>query len=635
MTARRDARLALVLAAVLAWPAQAVVLTGEVRTDGAQPIYTPPSNSSPVVLRFYLPDGTVVKKGDPLLRIDAGQAAAQLRTLQDQIETARATAERDIADTKLKQLDAELALVDAVAKRDTAAVDAAIPRELLSALDYDRYHGALDSAEHELALKRSDFDAAREAVARRRQDAALEVKKLEEQLIYNQSMVDAATVTADMDGVLVHAFQSFRIGSDNSGNGRFEEGSSSYPGTKVGEVVARGGHTVRAWALAPEHRDLAIDQTVRLDFDALPGRSANGHIRAISGATEEKPEWGDGRYYAIDIALDKTAEQLPLLPGMSVRVDTEPGDTPPMPATATSGTLRADGEIRPLDSVVISPPEVQNLWMMNVTQMAEDGSEVKQGEPIVVFAGGDLLQQLPARQSELKEKQRAQEKLRMELADRARTTHLATEQARADADKATRKAEQPPDYVPGVEYKKLVIDRARTQQRLQLMTQREQVDAVARAAEQNQADIAVAQLERTVDELQQSVASLTVTAPRDGLFLHRSEWDGSKIDTGSQVWRGQSVAEIPDMNSLMVLASLPERDLERVRVGQPVHVVLTGGASSRFPGRIESMGTSIHSKSRVEPVPVIDLRIAIEPGAAKLKPGQPVRVDIDDREASP
>lgn len=634
MTVRPDARLAALLAVVLAWPAHAVVLTGEVRTDGAQAIYTPPSNSSPVVLRFYLPDGTVVKKGDALLRIDAGQAAAQLRTLEDQIETARVTADRDIADTELKRIDAELALVDAQAKRDTAAVDAAIPRELLSALDYDRYRGALDSAEHELALKRSDLDAAREAVARRRKDAALEVKKLEEQLIYNQSMVDAATVTASMDGVLVHAFQSFRIGGDSGGSGRYEEGSSSYPGTKVGEVVAQGGHTVRAWALGPDRRGLAVDQPVRLDFDALPGRGAKGSIRAIAGATEEKPEWGSGRYYAIDIALDEAAERLPLLPGMSVRVDTEPGDAPTA-AVAPSGKLRADGEIHPLDSVVISPPEVQNLWMMNVTQMAEDGSEVKQGEPVVVFAGGDLMQQLPAKQSELKEKQRAQEKLRMELADRARTTHLATEQARADADKAARKAEQPPDYVPGVEYKKLVIDRTRTQQRLQRMTQREQVDAAARTAEQRQADIAVAQLERTVDELQQSVARLTVTAPRDGLFLHRSEWDGSKIDTGSQVWRGQSVAEIPDMDSLMVLASLPERDLERVRVGQPVHVVLTGGASSRFPGRIESIGTSIHSKSRVEPVPVLDLRIAIEPGAAKLKPGQPVRVDIDDSGATP
>ena len=92
MTARPKIALAALLATFAALPAHALVLTGEVRSDGSQPVYTPPSNSSPVVLRYYLPDGTQVKKGDVLLRIDAGQAASQLRTLKDQIETAKATA---------------------------------------------------------------------------------------------------------------------------------------------------------------------------------------------------------------------------------------------------------------------------------------------------------------------------------------------------------------------------------------------------------------------------------------------------------------------------------------------------------------------------------------------------------------
>jgi multidrug resistance efflux pump len=614
MTARFDIALAALLAACVALPARAVVLTGEVRSDGSQAVYTPPSNSSPVVLRYYLPDGTRVKKGDVLLRIDAGQAASQLRTLKDQIETARATAAKEVADLELKQVDAELALVDAEAKRDTAAVDAALPKSLLSALDYDRYQGAYDSAKRDADLKRSDLAAARAAVERRRKDGALEVQKLEEQLGYNQATVDAATVRASMDGLLVHAFQTFSIGSDGSG-GRYEEGSSSFPGNKVGEVVAAGGHSVRAWALAPDRRGLKTGQKVRLSFDALPGHVVTGSIHAIAGAPEEKSEWGDGRYYAIDIALDAAAEKLPLLPGMSVRVDTEPtDDIAPSVATATDGTLHAEGDIYPQQSVAISPPQVEGLWMMNVTQMATDGEPVKKGQPIVVFAGGDLLQQLPSKQSELKEKQRTQEKLRLELADRARTTSLATAQARADAEKAARKAEQPQAYVPGVEYKKLIIDRERTAKRLEITLRREKVDAAAREAEQHQADVAVAQLQRNVAEMQDSVGKLTVLAPRDGLFVHHDSWNGGKIDTGSQVWRGQSVAEIPDMATLAVRASLPERDLERVHVGQLVRVVLTGGASSTLSGHIAEIGTSVHSKSRVEPVPVIDLRITIDPG---------------------
>jgi multidrug resistance efflux pump len=254
---------------------------------------------------------------------------------------------------------------------------------------------------------------------------------------------------------------------------------------------------------------------------------------------------------------------------------------------------------------------------------------VKKGDPVVTFAGGDLAQKLPAKQSELAEKQRAQEKLRLELADRARTTMLATAQARADAEKAQRKATQPKDAVPGIDYQKLLIDRERTEKRLQLTEDRERVDASARVAMQSLADLDTTQLKRQVAEMQAALATLTVLAPSAGVFVHRTGFNGDKIDTGSQVWRGVSVGEIPDMTSLAVRATLPERDLERVRIGQTVRITLNGGAGS-LNGRIDDIGKSIHSKSRVEPVPVVDLRIALGTTKLALKPGQPVQVEIPE-----
>src|SRR3546814_16824082 len=81
--------------ALAGWAATAgaVVLTGEVRATDAQGIYTPFSNSSPVVIRFFVPEGEHVKKGEPVLRIDPGQAASQLPELDAQIEQAQARSE--------------------------------------------------------------------------------------------------------------------------------------------------------------------------------------------------------------------------------------------------------------------------------------------------------------------------------------------------------------------------------------------------------------------------------------------------------------------------------------------------------------------------------------------------------------
>ena len=45
-------------------------MTGEVRAENAEGIYVPPSDSSPVVLRYYVPEGTRVQPGDVLVEID-------------------------------------------------------------------------------------------------------------------------------------------------------------------------------------------------------------------------------------------------------------------------------------------------------------------------------------------------------------------------------------------------------------------------------------------------------------------------------------------------------------------------------------------------------------------------------------
>jgi multidrug resistance efflux pump len=609
----------------LAAPARAAVLTGEVRSSDAQEIFTPPSMSSPVVLRYYVPEGTRVKKGEALLTIDPGEAAAQLRQLKDKIAQTRDTTAKEVADLELKEIDAELALVDAKAALDDAAIDARIPKKLTSALDYDTYQGKYKGAQRDLVLKQQELAAARAAVERRRKDGELQARKLVLQLAFDQAQVDAATVRATMGGVVVHALEGeFSV----DGGTRFDEGSTSYPGMKVGEVVASSGRTVRAWALEPDRRGLKVGEHVHLDFDALPGVAATGTIDGISGAAAAKPEWGAGHYYDVGIRLDPDAQKLPLLPGMSVRIETGTRDIDSAALRAPPALIKANGEIRAQKSIMISPPAVEGLWQMNISQMAPDGSEVGKGQPIVTFAAGDLAQKLPAEQSQLAEKLRTRENLRLQLADRARSDELAVAQAKADAEKAARKAQMPEELIAAMEYQKLVVDRGKTAKRLALALRRSQVDASARAAEQRLADDDVTRLQAEVTRMQKALASLTVKAPRDGIFIHHTSWSGDMIDTGSQVWRGMSVGDIPDMHTLVVHASLPERDLTFVRTGQPVRVVLTGSGNGVLAGRIERIGNTVHSESRVRQVPVVDLMVSLAPGKVALKPGLPVRVEI-------
>jgi multidrug resistance efflux pump len=613
------------LLCLLPLPALAVVFAGEVRSDGAQPVFVPPSDSSPVVLRYYVADGSRVKKGDVLLRIDAGTAAQQILSLDSQLAQTRARVDKEIAQLKLKAVEADIALADAQAALDTAKVDAAIPKSLISALDFDKHAAELARSQRDLELKRQQLADAQAAVTRRERDGKLEVDKLELQRTYYKTEVDASSVSSDRDGVLVHAFNNF-FGANG---GRYEEGSSAQPGWDVGEVVSDGAMSVRAWVLAPDRTGLRDGEKLCLAFDALPARRSEGTIRAISGAPEAHAAWGDGSYFTVDIDMPG-AKDLPLLPGMNVRAETDSADDCVAPARARADTapVKATGEIYPRASVPIMPPQVDGLWQMTVTQMAADGQAVKKGEPLVTFDGGDLAKNLTAKQSELQEKERQQDKLRLELAVKARDEELTTAEAAAELSKAQRKASQPADYVPGVEYKKLLIARAKAQRHAELSHDHAQAAAAERAAEQREADADVTRLKAEVDRLQTAMAGLSVAAPRAGIFQHALAWNGQRIDVGTQVWRGQSVGSIPDMATLAVRAGVPERDYTRVARGDAVRIVLDGGAGQTLTGRIASIGLGVHSKSRVELVPVIDLDIDLDKTTVPLKPGQPVRIEI-------
>lgn len=321
MRRRNEAIAALALAACLL-PAGAqalrVVLTGEVRAVDAQQVITPFADSSPVVIRYFIPEGEPVKAGEVVLRIDPGQSASRVPELAIQIEQAHARVAKEVAELQVKAVDAELALVDAEAELATARLDASIPSDLISGLDYDRHQGELDRTTREVALKQRELAIAREAVQRRAVDGTLEVEKLTVERDYHAALVETAEVRADRDGTVVHGFTNIGTG------GRVDEGSSVMPGSVAGEVVGDGGVSVQAWVLESDRRALRAGQPVALGFDALPGRSVAGSISRISGAPERRPEWGEGRWFAVEI--DFSGDGLRLLPGMSVRVIANPAE---------------------------------------------------------------------------------------------------------------------------------------------------------------------------------------------------------------------------------------------------------------------------------------------------------------------
>jgi multidrug resistance efflux pump len=245
-----------------------------------------------------------------------------------------------------------------------------------------------------------------------------------------------------------------------------------------------------------------------------------------------------------------------------------------------------------------------------------------------MFDGGETQKKLLEKQSALKEKQAQHERLAMDLAERERNERLATEQQRAALDKARRKATQPAELLRRVDYQKLVIEREQAQVQMTLAERREVLAAEQRRQEKRLLESEISQLQGDVKQLDDALQQLNVKAPRDGVMLHKSNWQGEKFDVGSQVWRGVAVAEIPDLATLAVRAQLPERSLLQLRVGAKARVNVEGGAGRALNATVQEIAPAVRSKSKVQPVQILDVMLALEGDTKGLKPGQPVRVEI-------
>ena len=299
---------------------------------------------------------------------------------------------------------------------------------------------------------------------------------------------------------------------------------------------------------------------------------------------------------------------------------------------AQSAILRIDGEVYAQRSSQLMPPSVSQMWQFNITQLAPDGSPVKKGDIVVAFDGNELNRQLAETQGQLQEKQRELENLDLDLAERQRSATLATAEAQSQMEKARRKTEQPREIVAALQYDKLINDRRRTEKRAALSAMREKLAAEQRRQERRLTASELAKLQGDVNRLQSSLAALVLPAPRSGIMMHKSSWNGEKFDVGSQIFTGQTFAEIPDDTTLAVRAELPERDLLAVAIGARARIVVEGGGGGAHLGKVVSIGRAIRSKSQVQPIPVLDVEVRLDDPKARLRPGQAVRVELTVRD---
>lgn len=296
------------------------------------------------------------------------------------------------------------------------------------------------------------------------------------------------------------------------------------------------------------------------------------------------------------------------------------------PRLLLSGELRA---ARALALTVPSTPsfEVQIRWL------AEDGSRVAAGQPVVELDNASLLARLE--EQRLAAATAAADLARIEAqagADEA-DKDFGVEQARTDLAKARIAAAVPAELLPRRDYQDRQLKLQQAENALAKAVQDLAAQRAKAAADVGVQRIVLEQARRDLDVATTAIHDLTLRAQRDSLVVVAEHpMQGRKLQAGDNVWTGTTVATLPDTSSMVVDAELSDVDEGRVALGMPATCVLDAYPETPYTGRVVKIAGVARESRRTALVRSVAVSVALDlvapRAAARLRPGMSVRVEI-------
>jgi len=285
-------------------------------------------------------------------------------------------------------------------------------------------------------------------------------------------------------------------------------------------------------------------------------------------------------------------------------------------AVVTTGdlVLRVDveGTLAAVRTHLMSPPPVRGGWEYKIKRMADDGSDVKQGDDVLTFDTSELERRHLETTAILESAEKEIEKKRTNIIMRRRDDDLRLAEAQAKLAKTRLQLERPEQFVAAKEIATLELDRdlaekevAYLENRRRLIDEADETELGILSEQRDQAAL-------RVRELQSGIDRMTLKAPQDGTVIHVTDRRGEKKRVGDAVWRRDKVLEIPDLTEMVARGIVDESDAGRIEAGQPVELRLDAYPDVTFGGSIEKIGKTVQAKTRNSPLRAVRVDIALD-----------------------
>jgi HlyD family secretion protein len=301
-------------------------------------------------------------------------------------------------------------------------------------------------------------------------------------------------------------------------------------------------------------------------------------------------------------------------------------------------TVYLQGDLRATSQSNLTAPAVGGA--LRILTVAETGTPVEQGDPIMEFDPADQQYALEQAESELLEAEQEIIKRRAEIKAQEAQDKVTLMTSQFDVRRAELDAKMDQDLIAANEFKVRQAELVEATRNLERLGQ----DIKARAVT-SKASLAVLEEKRTrakmsAERARQNMDNLVLKAPMDGVVSVRENFDvgggmffdGMSMPTyraGDTVYSGRPVIDIFDVRSMDIRARVNEQERANVSEGQTARVESDAVPGMSLPAKVSAVAGMGKPDSRWGPLRQFDVTLELKDPDPRLKPGTSVRVLVE------
>jgi multidrug resistance efflux pump len=290
-----------------------ITLTGELEASHGDTITVPNLPSWQTSIKWIADDGTEVKKGDRVVELDNSQFTSGLDAKRQTVAQARQELEQKDAEAAADMLQKNLDVDTRLSEFEKTKLDAAVPKEILSAREYEDRQIKFKRATVELAKARSVLRSQLTAARSDRANLLVNMDKASRELATAEAAINALILRAPRDGIVVlrdHPWEGRKI----------KEGDPVFVGLLLALLPDPSSMQVTASLADVDDRKIAAGMPATVILDAYPSTTFPGRVAAISAVAQENTTNRQSlrRSFRVTIKLDRLDQRM--RPGLSARV---------------------------------------------------------------------------------------------------------------------------------------------------------------------------------------------------------------------------------------------------------------------------------------------------------------------------